>query len=286
MRSQSVSYHGYRFPPDIISHAVWLYYRFCLSFRDAEDLLAQRGVTVTYETIRQWCQRFGPVYARQLRRRRGRMGDTWHLDEVFVTIQGRQQYLWRAVDEDGDVLDILVQSHRNRRAAVRFFRKLLKTQGRIPRRLITHQLRSYAAACRTVMPSVVHVTDQYANNRAEVSHQARCVSGSARCGASRRPPTCNGSRRYTELCRISFESGDIYCGRGTTACSESGRSSNGMRRRVRAERARANDLEAEQRTVHTKLTVPSVMLAVGLCVLQEARNKNDPFFGVAPLPPT
>ena len=159
MRSQSVSYHGYRFPPDIISHAVWLYYRFCLSFRDAEDLLAQRGVTVTYETIRPWCQRFGPVYARQLRRRRGRMGDTWHLDEVFVTIQGRQQYLWRAVDEDGDVLDILVQSHRNRRAAVRFFRTLLKTQGRIPRRLITDQLRSYAAACRTVMPSVVHVTE-------------------------------------------------------------------------------------------------------------------------------
>ena len=171
MRSQPTSYHGYRFPPDIISHAVWLYHRFCLSFRDAEDLLAQRGVTVTYETIRQWCQRFGLVYARRLRRRRGRMGDTWHLDEVFVTIQGRQQYLWRAVDEDGDVLDILVQSHRNRRAAVRFFRKLLKTQGRIPRRLITDQLRSYAAACRTVMPSVVHVTDQYANNRAEVSHQ-------------------------------------------------------------------------------------------------------------------
>ena len=162
---------GYRFPPEIISHAVWFYCRFCLSFRDAEDLLAQRGVTVTYETIRPWCQRFGPVYARQLRRRRGRMGDTWHLDEVFVTIQGRQQYLWRAVDEDGDVLDILVQSHRNRRAAVRFFRKLLKTQGRIPRRLITDQLRSYAAACRTVMSSVVHVTDQYANNRAEVSHQ-------------------------------------------------------------------------------------------------------------------
>ena len=171
MRSQPASYHGYRFPPDIISHAVWLYYRFCLSFRDAEDLLAQRGVTVTYETIRQWCQQFRPVYARRLRRRRGRLGDTWHLDEVFVTIQGRQQYLWRAVDEDGDVLDILVQSHRNRRAAVRFFRKLLKTQGRVPRRLITDQLRSYAAACRTVMPSVVHVTEQYANNRAEVSHQ-------------------------------------------------------------------------------------------------------------------
>ena len=171
MRSQSASYHGYRFPPDINSHAVWLYHRFCLSFRDVEELLAQRGVTVTYETIRQWCQRFGPVYARRLRRRRGRMGDTWHLDEVFVTIQGRRQYLWRAVDEDGDVLDILVQSHRNRRAAVRFFRTLLKAQGRVPRRLITDQLRSYAAAARIVMPSVVHVTDQYANNRAEVSHQ-------------------------------------------------------------------------------------------------------------------
>ena len=171
MTSRSPSYHGYRFPPEIISHAVWLYHRFCLSFRDAEDLLAQRGVTVTYETIRQWCQRFGPVYARRLRRRRGRMGDTWHLDELFVTIQGCQQYLWRAVDEDGDVIDILVQSRRNRHAAVRFFRKLLKSQGCVPRRLITDKLRSYPAARRTVMPSVVHCTDRYANNRAEVSHQ-------------------------------------------------------------------------------------------------------------------
>ena len=165
------SHRGYRFPPDIISHAVWLYYRFGLSFREAEDLLAQRGVTVTYETIWQWCQRFGPIYARRLRRRRVRMGDTWCLDEVFVTIQGRQQYLWRAVDEDGDVLDILVPSHRNRRAAIRFFWMLLKIQSRISRRLITDRLCSYAATCRTVMPSVVHVTDQYANNRAEVSHQ-------------------------------------------------------------------------------------------------------------------
>jgi putative transposase len=148
-----------------------LYHRFGLSFRDVEDLLAQRDITVTYETIRQWCQRFGPVYAGRLRRRRGRMGDTWYLDELFVTIQGRQQYLWRAVDEDGDVMDILVQSRRNKQAAVRFFRKLLKSQGRVPRRLITDKLRSYPAACRTVMPSVIHCTDQYANNRAEVSHQ-------------------------------------------------------------------------------------------------------------------
>ncbi len=99
MTSHPASYHGYRFPPEIISHAVWLYYRFSLSFRDAEDLLAQRGITVSYEAIRQWCQTFGLDYARRLQRRRGRMGDTWYLDELFVTIQGRQQYLWRAVDE-------------------------------------------------------------------------------------------------------------------------------------------------------------------------------------------
>ena len=120
MSSPAPSYHGYRFPPPIISHAVWLYYRFCLSFRDAEDLLAERGIVVSYETIRHWCRTFGPTYARRLRRRRGQMGDTWYLDELFVTIQGRQQYLWRAVDEDGDELDILVQTRRNRRAAIRF----------------------------------------------------------------------------------------------------------------------------------------------------------------------
>ena len=146
-------------------------HRFALSFRDVEDLLAQRSITVTYETIRQWGLTFGPSYARALRRRRGRLGDTWHLDELFVTLNGRLQYLWRAVDEDGDVLDILVQSRRHRRAAVRFFRKLMKRQARVPRRLITDKLRSYAAAQRKVMPSVVHCTDQYANNRAEVSHQ-------------------------------------------------------------------------------------------------------------------
>ncbi len=132
MTSQPPSYRGYRFPPAIISHAVWVYHRFGLSFRDIEDLLAERGVSVTYEAIRQWCLTFGLDYARRLRRRRGRMGDTWYLDEVFVKIQRRPQYLWRAVDEDGDVIDILVQSRRNRRAAIRFFRKLLKGQGRTP----------------------------------------------------------------------------------------------------------------------------------------------------------
>ena len=165
------SYRGYRFPPEIISHAVWLYHRFSLSFRDVEDLLAERGITVTYETIRQWCLTFGIDYARRLRSRRGRQGDTWHLDELFIRIQGRQQYLWRAVDEDGDEIDILVQPRRNRRVAIRFFRKLLKTQGGTPRRLITDKRPSAGAACRTVMPSVVPRTDQDANNRAEVSHE-------------------------------------------------------------------------------------------------------------------
>ncbi len=150
---------------------MWLSHRFCLSFRDAEDLLAQRGVTVTYETIRHWCHAFGPDYARRLRRGRGRMSDTWYLDELFVTIQGRRQYLWRTVDQDGDVLDILVQSRRDRHAAARCFRKLLTGQGREPRRLITDKLHSYASAHRTVMPSVMHTTQQYENNRAEVSHQ-------------------------------------------------------------------------------------------------------------------
>ena len=123
MSAKTPSYHGYRFPPEIISHAVWLYFRFSLSFRDVEDLLAKRGVIVTYETIRQWSRKFGAEYARKLKRREGRLGDTWHLDELFVTIQGERQYLWRAVDQDGDVIDILVQPRRNRRAAERFFRK-------------------------------------------------------------------------------------------------------------------------------------------------------------------
>ena len=133
--------------------------------------MAERGVIVSYETIRQWSRKFGAEYARRLKRREGRLGDTWHLDELFVTIRGQRQYLWRAVDQDGDVIDILVQSRRDRRAAKRFFRKLLKGQGCEPRRLVTDKLRSYGAAHRTVMPSVLHDTTRYANNRAEVSHQ-------------------------------------------------------------------------------------------------------------------
>ncbi len=171
MTTKTLNYYRHRFPPDIISHAVWLYYRFCLSFRDVEDLLAQRGIIVTYETIRQWCRKFGVEYARMLRRRWRRMGDIWHLDELFVTIRGQRKYLWRAVDQDGDVIDILLQSRRDQHAAERFFRKLLKDQERVPWQLITDRLRSYRAAHRTIMPSVIHNTELYANNRAEVSHQ-------------------------------------------------------------------------------------------------------------------
>ena len=221
-------YRGYRFPPDIISQAVWLYHRFSLSFRDVEDLLAERGITVSYETIRQWCLTFGLDYARRLRSRRGRQGDTWYLDEVFVRIRGRQQYLWRAVDEDGDVIDILAQPRRNRRAAIRFFRKLLKGQGRIPRRLITDKLPSYGAARRVVMPSVVHRTDPYANNRAEVSHEPtrqreRQMRGFKSGGTS------SASRPSTAWCRTCSASAVTYCGPLITASFGRARSPNGMR---------------------------------------------------------
>jgi putative transposase len=171
MSTPSKQYRRHRFPPQIISHAVWLYHRFSLSFRDVEELLAQRGVEVSYETIRRWCLKFGPAYAARAKRRQPRFGDTWHLDEVFVKIRGRQEYLWRAVDQDGDVIDILVQSRRDQRAAQRFLRRLLKGQGSEPIRLVTDKMPSYGPAHRELMPSVPHDTRRYANNRAEVSHQ-------------------------------------------------------------------------------------------------------------------
>ena len=164
-------YKRHRFPPVIISHAIWLYYRFSLSFRDIEDLLAERGVIVSYESNRRWCLKFGPRYQRSLKRREGRLGDDWFIDEMFVAIAGKQQYLWRAVDQDGDVLDILIQSRRDQKAAERFFRKVLKGQGSEPRRAVTDGLRSYTPAIRNVLPSAVHDKTKYANNRAENSHQ-------------------------------------------------------------------------------------------------------------------
>ena len=154
--NRSSRYSGYRFPSEIISYAIWAYHRFCLSFRDVEDLLAERGITVSHETIRRWCQKFGADYVRKLKRRQGRLGDHWHLDEVFLRMNGQLQYLWRAVDQDGDVIDILVQSRRDRRAAERFFRRLLRGQGQQPLRIITDRLRSYSAAMRTSFCNVAH----------------------------------------------------------------------------------------------------------------------------------
>ena len=171
MNSNKQSYRGYRFPTEIISYSVWAYYRFNLSLRDVEDLLAERGIEVSYESIRQWCHRFGPEYARNLKKRHGHLGDTWYLDEVFITIRGERVYLWRAVDQDGDTIDILIQKRRNKRAALLFFRKLLKGQCISPRCIVTDKLKSYSAALREIMPTVPHCTDKYANNRAEVSHE-------------------------------------------------------------------------------------------------------------------
>ena len=164
------TYKGHRFPPEIISYAIWLYHRFTLSFRDVEDLLTELGIIVSYETIRCWCIKFGPTYARSLRRKQGRLGDIWHVDEVFIKIRGERHYLWRAVDQDGDVIDILVTKHRDRQAAKRFFRKALKHQGRAPWQLVTDKLRTYQAVHHEIFPSVVHRTERYENNRAEVSH--------------------------------------------------------------------------------------------------------------------
>jgi putative transposase len=171
MKTSTPTYKNHRFPPDIISHAVWLYFRFCLSYRDVEELLFARGIIVTYEAIRKWCRKFGQSYANELRHRRPGPGDKWHLDEVFLTINGERHYLWRAVDQDGHILDILVQSRRNKKAAKKFFRKLLKGLTYAPRVIITDKLKSYEAAKREIMPGVEHRQHRYLNNRAENSHQ-------------------------------------------------------------------------------------------------------------------
>ena len=160
MTARRSRYMRHRFSPDIINHAVWLYHRYCLSFRDVEDLLAERGIIVSYETIRRWCAKFGPDYARGSRRRQGRLGDTWSLDKVFDMINGQRQYLWRAVDQDGDLIDLLVQPHRDGRGARRFFRKLLNSQRQAPVRLVTDKLGSYRVAHRDVMPWIPQDTSQ------------------------------------------------------------------------------------------------------------------------------
>jgi putative transposase len=164
-------YKRHRFPAEIISHCVWLYFRFCLSYRDVEELMSERGVGLTYEAVRYGCRKFGQRYAHQLRRRRPRPGDKWHLDEMLLTINKEHHYLWRAVDQHGHVLDILVQRRRDKKAAKKFFRKLLKGLMYVPRVIITDKLRSYGAAQREMLPGVEHRQHRYLNNRAENSHQ-------------------------------------------------------------------------------------------------------------------
>ena len=165
------SYAGHRFPAEIISHAVWLYFRFPLSLRMVEEMLAARDIIVSHESVRQWALKFGQDFANQIRRRLPYAGDKWHLDEVAIKIAGKKHWLWRAVDQAGIVLDILVQSRRDKRAAKRLLRKLLKKQRRSPRVLITDKLASYGAAKSEVMPSVEHRKHKALNTRAENSHQ-------------------------------------------------------------------------------------------------------------------
>src|SRR5918995_647824 len=164
-------YAGYRFPAEVISHAVWLYFRFPLSLRMVEEMLAARGIDVSHETVRQWARKFGQDFANQIRRRLPCAGDKWHLDEVCLMIRGTKHWLWRAVDQDGFVLDVLVQSRRDKRAAKRLLRKLLKRQCRVPRVMITDKLASYGAAKKEITPGVEHRQHKGLNNRAENSHQ-------------------------------------------------------------------------------------------------------------------
>ena len=167
----STTYKRHRFPIEIISYCVWLYYTFPLSYRDIQKMMMYRGIEVTYEAIRLWCCKFAQSYAHQIRRKRPKPADKWHLDEVVIKIKGKQYYLWRAVDKNGQVLDILMQSRRNEAAANKFFRKLLKPQGFAPRVIITDKLKSYGAAKKKILKGVEHRQHKGLNNRAENSHR-------------------------------------------------------------------------------------------------------------------
>jgi transposase-like protein len=193
-----ISYSGYRFPPEIIQQAIWLYLRFTLSFRDVEDLLAERGIAISYETIRRWVNHFGPMIAADLRKRRPKPDTTWHLDEVYLKIAGRLVYLWRAVDAEGEVLDVLVQSKRNKHAALKLMRKLLKKYSFVPDRLITDDLRLYgAAAAISGSRAAMSVVDgKTIGPRIRIS---RPDGGSTRCNASRALAQPRGFSPCTQL---------------------------------------------------------------------------------------
>jgi putative transposase len=190
-------YKRFRYPSQIISHAIWLYHRFTLSFRDIEELLASRGIIVSYESIRQWCLKLAPDLAKKLKKKQGVLGDHWYLDEVFIKINGELHYLWRAVDQDGCELDILVTKKRDRKAAMKFFKKLFKGQGVLPNKIITDKLRSYQAALNDLNSDIPHVTKRYENNIAEISHQKtrqkeRQMRGFKSMGHAQRFLTCPG----------------------------------------------------------------------------------------------
>jgi putative transposase len=194
MKSSSSINKHHRFPPEIILHAVWLYLRVNLSIRDVENLLAQRGVTVSYEAIRLWVNKFGSKYAKKLKRKHGCFGDTFFIDEVFIKIDGKQHYLWRAVDQEslphersecfwyGEVVVVYLQSKRNGATAKRFFKRILKRHGDELRNIVTDKLRSYGVAHRELIPDTVHNTAQYANNRAEQSQSLPRFMGMRRLG--------------------------------------------------------------------------------------------------------
>ena len=224
-----ISYRRHRFPPVIIQHAVWLYLRFTLSYRDVEELLAERGLDISYETIRCWVVKFGPLIARRLRRCRPRPSNRWHLDEMVVRIAGERMYLWRAVDHEGEVLDMLVQRRRDTRAALRLMRKLLKKQGFVPKLLVTDKLRSYASAFRRLRLTCPHEQGFRKNNRAENSHQAvrrreRNYSGSSRLG----PPS--GFSACTPSSTTPSISNAISSRARRSGCSEPRQRTNGEMR--------------------------------------------------------
>lgn len=165
-------YKRHKFTPDIISYAIWLHHRFNLSYRDIEDLLAERGVIASYEAISLWCVKFGARYARCLKRKHRGFGDTFYIDEMFVKINGKQHYLWREVDQDGDVIDVFPQAKRYGAAAKRFFKRLLRNHGGEPGKIVTDKLRSYGVAHQELIPDAIHVTERYANNRVEQPHES------------------------------------------------------------------------------------------------------------------
>jgi putative transposase len=191
------TYKRHRFPPDIISYAVWLYYKFNVIHRDIEDLLAEKGITVSRESIRLWRIKFGALNARRLKRKHRGYGDTFFIDEVFIKISGKQHYLWRALDQDGEVVDVFLQAKRDGTAAKRFFKRLLRSHGEVPGKIVTDKLRSYGVAHRELIPETIHSTKQYENNRVEQSHEVTRVREQGMRGAAfRRFRSVKQAQRY------------------------------------------------------------------------------------------